>query len=262
MRYFIVDAFTRKLFSGNPAGICLTEEPLCESVMQRIAGENNLPETAFITENKGKWSIRWFTPAFEMDLCGHATLASGFVVLTLLRKDLSFVEFSSKSGILKVERNNDLFTLDFPSRPPVRTRVDPRLSRALGAEVSECALSRDLIILLEDEKAVKNLSPDFELLKQIGGCAGFVPTARGGDCDFVSRYFDPSDAIIEDPVTGSAHCSLIPYWKDKLNKNDFTARQLSARGGTLYCRDGGDRVYISGNAVLYLDGELFLNGKS
>ncbi|MBQ7624377.1 MAG: PhzF family phenazine biosynthesis protein [Clostridia bacterium] len=256
MRYFTVDAFTDSLFSGNPAGICLLDEPLPDKLMQRIAGENNLPETAFIMKKDGKWSIRWFTPAFEMDLCGHATLASGFVVLELLEKGLPFVEFSSASGPLRVARDEKGYTLDFPSRPPVPVPVDPRLSAALGAEALECALSRDLIILVKDAETVKNLSPDFALLREITGCAGFVPTAEGSDCDFVSRYFDPNDAIIEDPATGSAHCSLIPFWKEKLNKTEFCARQLSARGGTLYCRDAGDRVFITGNALLYLDGTM------
>lgn len=256
MRYFMADAFTDSHFSGNPAGICLLDTPIAPELMQKIAGENNLPETAFIIKEKDGWNIRWFTPAFEMDLCGHATLASGFVVLTQLEKDADSVTFSSASGKLCVRREEKGFTLDFPSRPPVPCGIDERLPKALGAPVLECALSRDLIVLMEDEETVKNLSPDFELLGEIPGCAGFVPTARGSGCDFVSRYFDPHDAIIEDPVTGSAHCSLIPFWKERLNKTEFAARQLSSRGGSLFCRDAGERVFITGNALLYLDGTL------
>ena len=258
MRYFIVDAFTKDFCSGNPAGVCLLDEPIPDEKMQRIAGENNLPETAFIICKNGEWNIRWFTPAFEMDLCGHATLASGYIVLTQFEKDAPSVRFTSISGELFVERDKNGFTLDFPSRPPVLCATDPRLSKALGCEVLETTLSRDMIILVKDAQTVKNLKPDFELMAQIPGCAGFVPTAKGDDCDFVSRYFDPHDAIIEDPVTGSAHCTLIPYWKEKLNKTEFVAKQLSAREGTLYCRDEGDRVKISGNAILYLDGNLHI----
>ena len=258
MKYFVVDAFTDKHFSGNPAGVCLLDAPLSPELMQKIAGENNLPETAFILKEESGWNIRWFTPAFEMDLCGHATLASGFVVLSLLEPGAEKVFFSSQSGRLCVERSDGLFSLDFPSRPPVPCAVDGRLSKALGAKVLGCALSRDLIILMEDEDTVAHLDPDFELLGEIPGCAGFVPTAKGKECDFVSRYFDPHDAIIEDPVTGSAHCSLIPFWKERLHKTEFFARQLSKRGGSLFCKDEGERVKISGNAILYLEGTLAL----
>ncbi len=258
MRYFVVDAFTDKHFSGNPAGVCLLDSPLSPELMQKIAGENNLPETAFIIKQESGWNIRWFTPAFEMDLCGHATLASGFVVLSLLEPEKEKVFFSSQSGMLCVEKDGGFFSLDFPSRPPVPCAVDERLPKALGAPVLGCALSRDLIILMEDEETVASLDPDFELLGEIPGCAGFVPTAKGKECDFVSRYFDPHDAIIEDPVTGSAHCSLIPFWKERLGKTEFFAKQLSKRGGSLFCRDKGERVKISGNAILYLDGKLAL----
>lgn len=257
MKYFIVEAFTDKLYSGNPAGVCLLDEWLEPEKMQKIAGENNLPETAFIVKEPEGWRIRWFTPAFEIDLCGHATLASGFVVLTQLEKDADRVYFNSQSGQLCVERYNDRFMLDFPSRPPVPIEIDPLLEKALGVPVLECHLSRDMIIVVPDAQSVKNMTPDFDIMRQVKGCMGFVPTAKGDDCDFVSRYFDPNDAIIEDPVTGSAHCTLIPFWKERLGKTQFVARQLSKREGTLYCSDEGERVRIAGNAVLYLSGELF-----
>jgi len=258
MKYYIVKAFTDSTYSGNPAGVCLLDSWLSSEIMQKIAGENNLPETAFIVKEEEGWRIRWFTPAFEIDLCGHATLASGFVVLTQLEKDAERVWFNSQSGRLCVERRGDRFMLDFPARPPKAVEVDTRLSECLGVPVLEAHLSRDLIIVVPDEKSVKNMTPDFDKMREIKGCLGFVPTAKGDKCDFVSRYFDPNDAIIEDPVTGSAHCTLVPFWSERLGKKELHARQLSKREGDLYCVDGGERVYISGSAVLYLEGELYI----
>jgi PhzF family phenazine biosynthesis protein len=254
----MVDAFTDGLFGGNPAGVCLVEGAWpTDALMQRIAGENNLPETAFICKEPDGWRIRWFTPAFEMDLCGHATLASGFVILTQLEPADS-VALNSQSGKLSVTKTGDRLTLDFPSRPPAPVATPEGLAAALGADVLECRGARDLIIRVKDAETVQNLTPDFDALGRIPGYMGFVPTAAGEGfgCDFVSRFFDPHDAIVEDPVTGSAHCSLIPYWREILRKTDFVARQLSRRGGTLYCEDCGERVAISGKAALYLDGTL------
>lgn len=255
MKYYMVDAFTNAPFSGNPAGVCLVERWPETGLMQRIAGENRLPETAFIHKGSGGWEIRWFTPAFEMDLCGHATLASGYVILNLLEPGDS-VRLSSRSGELWVLREEDRYTLDFPSRPPVEISIDPRIETCLGVPVRGCFQSRDLIVLVDGAAQVRNMKPDFQLMAEIIPEFGIVPTAPGVDCDFVSRYFDPHDAIIEDPVTGSAHCTLIPFWKNRLQKTEFVARQLSDRGGTLYCRDEGARVKISGGASLYLQGEL------
>lgn len=257
MKYFIIDAFTTAPFTGNPAGVCLVDRWPEAKLMQKIAGENRLPETAFICKGDKGWGIRWFTPSFEMDLCGHATLASGFVILNIL-EPADQVELSSPSGPLRVQRENDLYTLDFPARPPVEVSIDPRIETCLGVPVRGCFQSRDLIVLVDNEAHIKHMKPDFDLMAEIVPEFGMVPTAAGEHCDFVSRYFDPHDAIIEDPVTGSAHCTLIPFWKDRLHKTEFTARQLSARGGTLYCRDAGARVKISGSAVLYLQGELNL----
>ena len=259
MRYFVVHAFTNRLFSGNPAGVCVVNHRLEPQVMQRIAHENSLPETAFILEEDGGFRIRWFTPAFEMDLCGHATLSAGFVVLNLLRPEADSVVFSSPSGPLTVARRDGRYTLDFPARPPVSVPIPEGLEAVLGAKVLGCSLSRDLIIELESADTVQGLTPDFERLGLIEGCMGFVPTAAGdGGADFVSRFFDPHDAIIEDPVTGSSHCSLIPFWAERLGKDTLVARQLSRRGGTLYCRNLGERVEIAGDAVLYLEGKIHL----
>lgn len=255
MKYYMVDAFTNAPFTGNPAGVCLVDRWPETGLMQRIAGENRLPETAFIHKGKDGWEIRWFTPAFEMDLCGHATLASGYVILNLLEPGDS-VRLSSSSGELRVLREGERYTLDFPSRPPVEISIDPRIEVCLGVPVRGCFQSRDLIVLVDSAAQIKSMKPDFALMADIIPEFGMVPTAPGDDCDFVSRYFDPHDAIIEDPVTGSAHCTLIPFWKNRLQKAEFVARQLSDRGGTLYCRDEGARVKISGGASLYLQGEL------
>jgi len=257
MRYCVVHAFTDRLFSGNPAGVCLVGRWPEPAMMQRIARENALPETAFILEEEGRFHIRWFTPAFEMDLCGHATLAAGFVVLNFIRPEADSVAFSSPSGPLTVARRAGRYALDFPARPPASVPVPEGLEAALGAKVLGCSGSRDLIIELASMAAVENLAPDFAQLRRMEGYMGFVPTARGeGGIDFVSRFFDPHDAIIEDPVTGSSHCSLIPFWAERMGKTEMVARQLSQRGGTLYCKQLGDRVEIAGDAVLYLEGTV------
>lgn len=258
MRYYIVDAFADMPFSGNPAGVCLVDNWPGADRMQCIARENNLSETAFILSDNDGWHIRWFTPAFEIDLCGHATLASGFVVLNYVQPGIDRVRFVSQSGPLTVMRQGTRYVLDFPARPPKLIPTPKGLEHALGAKVLECRAARDLVILLESQEAVAALTPDFALLGEISGYMGFVPTASGLETDFVSRFFDPHDAIIEDPVTGSAHCSLVPFWSKRLGKETMVARQLSQRGGTLYCRDLGERVEIGGDARLYLEGSIYL----
>lgn len=256
MTYYMVDAFTDRPFAGNPAGVCLVDAWPDDKKMQQIAGENNLPETAFVCREPAGWKIRWFTPSFEMDLCGHATLASGYVLLTQLEPQAPYVDFSSRSGPLRVLRENDRFVLDFPSRPPVPVPTPEGLSDCLGVPVLGCFQSRDLIVLVESAAQVAAMTPDFAVMAKLVPAEGVVPTAPGTDCDFVSRFFDPHDAIIEDPVTGSAHCTLIPFWRARLGKEQLVARQLSRRGGTLYCRDAGQRVFIAGSAVLYSVGEI------
>lgn len=257
MKYYLADAFTKKLFAGNPAGVCVVEQWPEGGLMQRIAGENNLPETAFLHKGEGGWEIRWFTPSFEMDLCGHATLASGFVLLDKLEGGDS-VELSSCSGPLWVKRGPEGqgFVLDFPARAPREIPIPAGIEECLGEKVLGCWQSRDMVVLLESAEAVGRLDPDLEKMKEIIPQWGMVPTAAGADCDFVSRYFDPRDAVAEDPVTGSAHCSLAPFWSERLGKSILRARQLSRRGGELLCVMKGDRVEIGGDAVLYLEGEL------
>ncbi len=255
MKYYIVDAFSDTLFKGNPAGVCLPDKPLSDEQMQSIAFENNLSETAFVTGQDGAYSLRWFTPSVEIDLCGHATLASGFV-LSLLNPGYSKFVFQTKSGMLTVTHSGEDFFLNFPSRPPVPCDKPALLEEALGVRVLETHMARFLLVLLESQSAVLTVKPNFELLKETG--ADVIITAKGEETDFVSRFFAPLVGINEDPVTGSAHCTLIPYWSERLGKKEMTARQLSQRGGSLRCVDEGERVSIGGKAVLYLQGEIML----
>ena len=259
MKYYVVDAFTKELFAGNPADICPVADWPEERLMQSIAAENNLSETAFIRKSGEKYDIRWFTPTGEFDLCGHATLASGFVVMNLLEPGRQAVDFSSMSGPLRVTREGELYQLDFPARPPRQIAPLPIVAQALGARPRALYLARDHVALFDTADEVRALAPDFDAMRRIEGCIGLVATAPGdGSCDFVSRYFAPHDGIVEDPVTGSAHCTLVPFWSERLGRREVTARQISARGGTLYCRDEGERVLIAGHAALYLTGELHL----
>ena len=259
MQYFVVDAFTDRLFSGNSAGVCLLDSWPDDAVMQSIAMENNLSETAFLVrESSGAYGLRWFAPETEIDLCGHATLASAYVLMNEVRAVSGTVEFHTKSGTLTVSKNGDVFTMDFPSRPPVPCEIPTLLEQALGVPVLEAHASRDLLVLLESEDAVRNLRPDISLLKQLKDVFAVVVTARGTDCDFVSRFFAPGAGIPEDPVTGSSHSTLIPFWYARLGKKQMLAKQLSARGGTLMCEYCGERVKIGGTAVCYLRGEINL----
>lgn len=263
LRLYQVDAFTDRLFSGNPAAVCPLEEGaqagqawLPDAVMQQIAAENNLAETAFYTRSGSGYAIRWFTPACEVDLCGHATLASGYVVFTYDGFKGDTVEFASKSGVLRVRRDGDLLVLDFPAdtvRPSATTET---LVEALGAEPAECHKGKtDYLLVYSSEEQVAALAPDFDDLAMVPA-RGIIVTAPGREVDFVSRFFGPQVGVNEDPVTGSAHTTLTPYWAHRLGKTELTARQLSKRGGALRCRLAGDRVEIAGRAVPYLEGTI------
>jgi PhzF family phenazine biosynthesis protein len=256
MKYYVVDAFADKVFGGNPAGVCLPDRPLKASLMQQIAAENNLAETAFLTKRDGWYDLRWFTPETEIDLCGHATLASAFILMNFVERDTETIGFETLSGRLTVTRRGDMYLMDFPSRMPVPCPIPSVLEAALGVPVLETHLSRDLLAVVESEDDVRNLTPDFSLLRQIDGAFAVIVTAKGTDCDFVSRFFAPDAGIPEDPVTGSSHSTLIPFWSARLGKTTLLARQLSKRGGTLYCRDLGPRVEIGGRAALYLEGDI------
>ncbi len=257
--FYQVDAFSRRLFGGNPAAVCLLTSWLDDNTLQSIAAENNLSETAFLVPKvKGRYDLRWFTPAVEIDLCGHATLASAFVIFSFVESTLSSVDFETRSGLLSVARSGELLSMDFPARKPWPAERSPVISQALGAEPLDVLKSRDLLVVFKNESIVRDMAPDFDKLKRIRDAFGVIVTAPGEKADFVSRFFAPNAGIPEDPVTGSAHCTLIPYWADRLGKTHLHALQLSKRGGELFCENMGDRVRISGNAVLYAKGELYL----
>ncbi len=252
-----VDAFAKEVFKGNPAAVCPLESWIDAELMQRIALENNLSETAFFVKKKDFYELRWFTPTFEIDLCGHATLASAFVIFEILGSDEKVLKFQTKSGLLTVEKEGDLLMLDFPSRPPAACETPHGLIEAIGKAPKEILKSRDYFLVYETEQEVLDINPNFTELLKIPTHAVIV-TAKGETSDFVSRFFAPEVGIFEDPVTGSAHCNLIPYWAGKLGKTELFARQVSARGGELFCELRGDRVKIGGNATLYLKGEIYI----
>jgi PhzF family phenazine biosynthesis protein len=259
-----IDAFTSAVFSGNPAAVCPLEEWLDAETMQSIAAENNLAETAFIIaggEGGADYGLRWFTPTVEVDLCGHATLASGYVIFNHLQPSLEQVSFSTRSGLLTVERDGDELVLDFPSRPPVPVDLPAGFEKALGL-VPDAFLREDInggknVAVVSSSAAVRSFQPDLDFIASIPG-DGIIVTARGdaGDCDFVSRYFAPQAGIPEDPVTGSAHCVTVPYWAERLGKMKLFARQVSSRGGELSCELRGDRVRMGGKGVLFLQGVI------
>jgi PhzF family phenazine biosynthesis protein len=254
--YFEVDAFANQLFRGNPAGICPLQKWLDDALMQNVAGENNLAETAFFVPRGGDYELRWFSPAIEIDLCGHATLASAFVLFSELGYRGDSVRFHSRSGPLTVSRSGDVLTLDFPSRPPGPCSAPKVLIDGLGKTPVEVLKARDYFAIFEKADDVCSLQPNFNLLGTLD--EKVIVTAPGTDCDFVSRFFAPTAGVNEDPVTGSAHYTLIPYWARRLGKTKLFARQLSKRGGEIFCEDAGERVKIGGNAVLYSRGEIEL----
>lgn len=252
-----VDAFTSKLFGGNPAAVCPLDEWLPDETMQSIAAENNLSETAFFVANGNGFDLRWFTPGCEVDLCGHATLASAYVLFRELGYSGNRVSFYTKSGELTVDNEGELLTLDFPSRPPAATKVFPSLVQALGGKPLEVLAARDYLVRYSSAEDVRALSPDMRALLEIDKFAVIV-TAPGRDCDFVSRFFAPAKGVPEDPVTGSAHSTLVPYWAAQLGKNKLHARQISHRGGELFCELKGDRVRMSGSGALFLRGTIYV----
>ena len=251
-----VDAFTGERFHGNPAAVVPLERWPNDRLLQAIAAENNLSETAYFVGEGDGYRIRWFTPAAEVDLCGHATLASAFVLFHHLGHRGDRVTFSSASGELAVERDGGLLALDFPSRPGVMVAPPPALAASLGREPLEVLKSRDYLVVCADEEEVRTLQPDFRLLASLREATGVIVTARGREADFVSRFFAPQCGIDEDPVTGSAHCTLVPFWSRRLGRKAMRALQVSARGGELFVEDRGGRVRIAGRAVTYLEGTI------
>lgn len=252
-----VDAFSDRPFSGNPAMVYRLEAWLSDELMQNIAAEHNLAETAFVVREAQGWHIRWFTPTTEVPLCGHATLASAHVLFELYEEPVERLDFISRSGPLRVTREGGRLWLDFPMIAPSVVAANPLIAAALGVQPVEVLGSNELFVVLESEQAVRDCQPDMVALAQLPWL-GAIVTARGSQHDFVSRYFAPAIGINEDPVTGSTHCLLIPYWAQQLDKTSLTAYQCSARGGELFCRLEGDRVKIGGTATLVASGTLLL----
>jgi PhzF family phenazine biosynthesis protein len=259
MKYTIyqVDAFAEKVFQGNPAAIMPLEDWLEDSLMQKIAMENNLSETAFFVKTDAGYHIRWFTPEFEIDLCGHATLASAYIIKNFVEPHLGEINFTTqKAGALRAMAKDGIYTLDFPSRMPQPCKTPEQLFKSVGITTAvEVLKSRDYFVVLPNEDAVKNADPDFTLIKELDS-VGVIITAKGQSADVVSRCFYPGAGIPEDPVTGSAHCNIVPYWSEKLGKTKLFCKQLSQRGGDLHCELEGDRVLMSGKCILYLEGEI------
>lgn len=255
LQLYQVDAFSDRVFAGNPAAVCPLGEWLPADLMQSIAAENNVSETAFFVPRGDDYELRWFTPVTEVDLCGHATLAASFVIFNFLHPDRTMLRFHSKSGVLEVERDGDLITLNFPSRPAKPCGTPHGMLEALGKVPEQILVAHAYLVVFKAEADVVDLDPDFTKLAVLVPRTVIV-TAPGDTVDFVSRYFAPSKGVPEDPVTGSAHCTLIPYWSKRLGKGKFTARQISRRGGDLLCEDRGPHVQIAGRAVLYLQGRI------
>jgi PhzF family phenazine biosynthesis protein len=251
-----VDAFASGPFTGNPAAVLVLDEAVPDDWMQAVAAENNLSETAFIVGGQGKFRIRWFTPAAEVDLCGHATLAAGYVVLNHMDKSLKSVKFlSDRSGVLGVSRAGDRLAMDFPSLPPKPCAPPEGLVKAMGRGIIATLEERDYMVVFETEAQVRALKPDMARLRRLDK-QGVVVTAKGDKVDFVSRYFAPKVGVPEDPVTGSTHCSLVPFWSKMMKKDRLIAHQVSARGGEIMCVQKGKRVFLAGDAVLYMRGAI------
>ena len=250
-----IDAFAKNAFEGNPAAICPLDTWLSDEILLSIPEENNLSETAYFVKTEKGFHIRWFTPTTEVDLCGHATLAAAFVIFNELGYKENSISFESKSGVLRVVKDNDLLIMDFPTQAPTACELPTEIKQAFDVSPVECLKAEDYILVFNNENEILNAKPKLELLKNID-LRGVIITAPSKDYDFVSRFFAPKYGINEDPVTGSAHTQLIPYWSEKLSKNKFSAKQVSNRGGELFCALLGERVSIAGYAVKYLQGEI------
>jgi predicted PhzF superfamily epimerase YddE/YHI9 len=259
--YFQVNAFTTDPFGGNPAGVCVLQNWLPDKLLQQIATENGFSETAFLVPQNRHFDLRWMTPLVEVDLCGHATLASAFVLFSEFGFKQDPILFQTRSGRLSAARRGNLVELDFPSRPPESCDTPEQLVRGLGAKPSETFKSRDYVAVFNTAEEVISLCPDFAILVGLD-CLGIIVTAKDGKADFVSRFFAPRAGVDEDPVTGSAHCSLIPFWAERLGKSELIAKQVSKRGGELHCRNLGERVGIAGHAVVYCRGEIEVGVKN
>jgi PhzF family phenazine biosynthesis protein len=255
IKQYQVDAFASRAFEGNPAAVCPLEGWLDDSQLQAIAEENNLSETAFFVPSGNSFNLRWFTPVKEVDLCGHATLATAHVIFEMLGYTEPVITFETRSGELFVEKHKDRLQLDFPACPPTSCAIPDTLVKALGICPIEVLVAEDYLAVFDSEATVLAIVPNHILLAQLD-LRGVIVTAPGIEVDFVSRFFAPKFGVPEDPVTGSAHCELAPYWASKLGKNSLSARQVSKRGGNLTCEVRGNRVVLSGNAVTFMEAEI------
>lgn len=257
MKQYIVDAFTEEVFKGNPAAVCVMKQWLSDDTMQKIAMENSLSETAFAVRNGDHYCLRWFTPGGEIDLCGHATLATAYVITHFIEPEANAVHFDTLSGMLHVTRKDDVLTLNFPSYHPKKIPVTEQMVDALGVAPVEAYMDADMGCILKTEEQLRQLKPNQELVRQLDGL-GLHVTAQGCNFDCVTRSFVPKCNVPEDPVCGRGHCHVVPIWAEKLGKNDLAAYQASARSGVLYCRYAGERVYLSGKAVLFAESEIHI----
>ena len=259
LKQYVVDAFTDKVFSGNPAAVCVLEKWISKGLMLDIAQENNLSETAFTVKGEDGYELRWFTPGGEIDLCGHATLACAFVLLNYYETDQTEINFLTKGGTLRVVRHKDLYEMSFPAYDLKPVPITQEMIDALGAVPQEAYMGRDLLCVFDHETDVTELTPDLEKLKKLDGLLLQVTALScKKEYDCVSRSFAPKLNVAEDPVCGSGHCHIIPYWTVRLLRHKITAYQASARGGILYCRSEGARVILAGRAVLYSSGEIYV----
>lgn len=262
MKQYIVDAFTDKVFGGNQAAVCILDKWISDSLMQNIAKENNFSETAFAVKGESLYHLRWFTPESEIDFCGHATLATSFVLFNFYEKAAEKITFKTQVGKLTVEKNDDLYRMDFPAYHCNKIQVTDKMEEALGLRPQEAYIDRDLLLVLKNADEVKNLSPVQSKLKELKGlCIVVTAPSDNQSSDCVSRVFCPELGLMEDPVTGSSHCMIVPYWCDRLKKEKLTCFQASQRSGILYAERKKDRIIISGKAVLFSKSEIFVEEK-
>ena len=257
MKQYVVDAFTDEVFGENPAAVCVMENWLSDDLLLKIACENNLSETAFAVWEQDQYHLRWFTPGGEIDLCGHATLATAYVIMRFRHADTQIVRFKTKSGQLTVEKKGNLFEMDFPAYKLRPVPVTDEMAKAIGARPEKAFMGRDLLCVMDSEEMVRQLRPDMHKLLGLDGLLLQV-TARGTDYDCVSRSFAPKLNVTEDPVCGSGHCHIMPYWAQEMNKTELVAYQASRRGGVLYGKMDGERIRISGNAALYSEATIYV----
>lgn len=258
MKQYVVDAFTDKVFAGNPAAICVLDKWISDELMQKITTENNLSETAFAVKEGKHYHLRWFTPGGEIDLCGHATLATAYTLFRFYEKGADVLSFDTLSGVLTVRKNGDLLEMDFPAYELSPVEVTDKMVDAIGVKPLEAYMGRDLLCVVSSEDEVRNAAPDQGKIMELDGLLVHL-TAKGADFDCVSRSFAPKCGVAEDPVCGSGHCHIVPYWAKTLEKDSLVAYQASRRGGVLHCRIDGDRIVLAGNAARYSEAEIFVD---